>query len=120
MNYCILRYSIVQYEKFAGELNMVAPYISNFYLATYALINYACFHGSLIKSPGWRPSFKYYNKWLSLLGAVLCVAAMFLMSWIAALCTIAFIVSLYIYLVWKKPGEHYIKKFVAFNSLSNI
>uniref|UniRef100_A0A915HUT9 Amino acid permease/ SLC12A domain-containing protein n=1 Tax=Romanomermis culicivorax TaxID=13658 RepID=A0A915HUT9_ROMCU len=86
---------------------MIAPYISNFYLATYALINYACFHGSLVQATGWRPSFKYYNKWLSFLGAVLCVGAMFLMGWIAAICTTIFIIILYVYLVRKKPDVNW-------------
>ncbi|XP_023228313.1 solute carrier family 12 member 2-like [Centruroides sculpturatus] len=40
-----------------GELNTIAPYISNFYMATYCLINFACFHASLVKSPVYcRPS----------------------------------------------------------------
>ncbi|EDW41250.1 GM24663 [Drosophila sechellia] len=57
-----------------GELNLIAPLISNFFLAAYMLINFSTFHASLAKPVGWRPTFKYYNMWLSLLGAILCVA----------------------------------------------
>lgn len=39
-----------------GELNAIAPIISNFFLASYGLINYSCFSASLAKSPGFRPS----------------------------------------------------------------
>ncbi|XP_042219096.1 bumetanide-sensitive sodium-(potassium)-chloride cotransporter-like [Homarus americanus] len=41
-----------------GDLNVVSTLLSNFFLASYSLINFSCFHASLIKSPGWRPGFK--------------------------------------------------------------
>lgn len=37
---------------FTAELNVIAPIISNFFLASYALINFSVFHASLAKSPG--------------------------------------------------------------------
>lgn len=36
----------------AAELNVIAPIISNFFLASYALINFSVFHASLANSPG--------------------------------------------------------------------
>lgn len=41
-----------------GELNIIAPLISNFFLAAYALINFSTFHASLAKPVGWRPTFR--------------------------------------------------------------
>lgn len=66
---------------FLGELNVIAPIISNFFLMTYALVNYSCFDASLAKASGWRPAFRYYNKWLALTGALLCIGVMFIINW---------------------------------------
>ena len=86
-----------------GQLNVIAPIISNFFLMSYALINYSVFAASLGKSPGWRPSFKYHNMWLSLFGCAVCIAIMFLVNWWAALVTIVIIMSLYKYVQFRKP-----------------
>ena len=86
-----------------GQLDLIAPVISNFFLMSYALINYSVFAASLGKSPGWRPSFKYYNMWLSLLGTFVCVGIMFLVNWWAALVTIVIVMTLYKYVAFKKP-----------------
>ncbi|KAM9307272.1 solute carrier family 12 member 2 [Pholidichthys leucotaenia] len=90
-----------------GELNVIAPIISNFFLASYALINFSVFHASLANSPGWRPSFKYYNMWVSLAGAVLCCVVMFVINWWAALLTNVIVMSLYIYVSHKKPDVNW-------------
>ncbi|XP_035391288.1 solute carrier family 12 member 2 isoform X2 [Electrophorus electricus] len=90
-----------------AELNVIAPIISNFFLASYALINFSVFHASLANSPGWRPSFKYYNMWVSLAGAVLCCVVMFVINWWAALLTNVIVLSLYIYVSYKKPDVNW-------------
>lgn len=90
-----------------GDLNAIAPIISNFFMAAYALINFSCFHASYAKSPGFRPAFKYYNMWLSLAGATLCVFVMFVMNWQTALITFAVILGLYIYISYRKPDVNW-------------
>ncbi|XP_042276253.1 solute carrier family 12 member 2-like [Thunnus maccoyii] len=90
-----------------AELNIIAPIISNFFLASYALINFSVFHASLANSPGWRPSFKYYNMWVSLAGAILCCVVMFVINWWAALVTLLIILALYIYVGYKKPDVNW-------------
>ncbi|XP_066567459.1 solute carrier family 12 member 2 isoform X2 [Amia ocellicauda] len=90
-----------------AELNTIAPIISNFFLASYALINFSVFHASLANSPGWRPSFKYYNMWVSLAGAILCCGVMFVINWWAALVTNVIVMALYIYVSYKKPDVNW-------------
>ncbi|KAL5275699.1 SLC12A1 family protein [Megaselia abdita] len=90
-----------------GELNLIAPLISNFFLAAYMLINFSTFHASLAKPVGWRPTFKYYNMWLSLVGSVLCVAVMFLISWVTALITFSAVLALYLIVAYRKPDVNW-------------
>ncbi|XP_059613591.1 bumetanide-sensitive sodium-(potassium)-chloride cotransporter isoform X2 [Phlebotomus argentipes] len=90
-----------------GELNLIAPLISNFFLAAYTLINFSTFHASFAKSIGWRPTFKYYNMWLSLIGTVLCVSVMFLISWATALLTFACVIALYLIVHYRKPDVNW-------------
>ncbi|KAJ8393119.1 hypothetical protein AAFF_G00068020 [Aldrovandia affinis] len=90
-----------------AQLNVIAPIISNFFLASYALINFSCFHASYAKSPGWRPAYRFYNMWLSLLGALLCCGVMFVINWWAALITYALEIFLYIYVTVKKPDVNW-------------
>ncbi|GMT10099.1 hypothetical protein PFISCL1PPCAC_1396, partial [Pristionchus fissidentatus] len=90
-----------------GDLNAIAPIISNFFLASYALINYACFDQSFSESPGFRPSFKYYNMWVSAAGAALCFIVMFIISWQTALLTFVFFAMIFIYLLYKKPDVNW-------------
>ncbi|KAI7802364.1 solute carrier family 12 member 3 [Triplophysa rosa] len=90
-----------------AELNTIAPIISNFFLCSYALINFSCFHASITNSPGWRPTFRFYSKWLSLLGAVVSVIIMFLLTWWAALIAIGIVIFLLGYVLYKKPSVNW-------------
>lgn len=60
---------------------------------------------------GWRPSFKYYNMWVSLAGAILCCVVMFVINWWAALVTLLIVLALYIYVSYKKPGKDTINRY---------
>ncbi|XP_032813619.1 solute carrier family 12 member 3-like [Petromyzon marinus] len=90
-----------------AELNTIAPIISNFFLASYALINFSCFHASITNSPGWRPSFRYYSKWASLFGAIISIVIMFLLTWWAALIVVGIVVFLLAYVIYKKPAVNW-------------
>ncbi len=86
-----------------GDLNSVSPYITQFFLASYALVNYSCFAQAISRSPGWRPTFKLFNSWIAGMGALLCVASMMMIDYISAGVTIIICGALYKYVDVKKP-----------------
>ncbi|KAK3791356.1 hypothetical protein RRG08_012538 [Elysia crispata] len=90
-----------------ADLNLIAPLISNFFLMSYALINFSCFDASIARSPGWRPSFRFYNKWLSFCGSILCIVVMFIINWITALITFGCVGSLFLYIHHRKPDVNW-------------
>ncbi|XP_030375779.1 bumetanide-sensitive sodium-(potassium)-chloride cotransporter isoform X2 [Scaptodrosophila lebanonensis] len=90
-----------------GELNLIAPLISTFYLASYALINFCTFHAAFVKPLGWRPTFKYYNAWISLFGFAMCVVIMFLINYVAAIVTFGIIFTLYLVVMYRKPDANW-------------
>ncbi len=45
----------------SAKLDTIALLISDFFLATFAIINFSTFHISLVKPIGWRPTFKALN-----------------------------------------------------------
>uniref|UniRef100_A0A2M4DP72 Putative bumetanide-sensitive sodium-potassium-chloride cotransporter n=1 Tax=Anopheles darlingi TaxID=43151 RepID=A0A2M4DP72_ANODA len=90
-----------------ANLNLIAPLISNFYLASYALINFCTFHAVTVSPIGWRPTFRYYNQWVSLFGTVLCVLIMFLIDIIATGITMVLIFVLYLAVIYRKPDVNW-------------
>uniref|UniRef100_A0A3B3BV68 Solute carrier family 12 member 3 n=1 Tax=Oryzias melastigma TaxID=30732 RepID=A0A3B3BV68_ORYME len=102
-----------------GNLNTIAPIISNFFLASYKNIKFHCysFNCPLL---GWRPAYKYYNMWLSLLGALLCCVVMFVINWWAALLTYGIEILLYIYVTVKKPNVNWGSSTQAVTFVSSV
>eukprot|EP00750_Incisomonas_marina_P031825 INCI8319.1.p1 GENE.INCI8319.1~~INCI8319.1.p1 ORF type:complete len:1365 (+),score=193.96 INCI8319.1:715-4809(+) len=82
-----------------GTLNVVAPLISMFFLITYGMVNFACSLQVFSKNPGWRPAYKFYHWSMSLLGGLLCLAAMLIMEWISSIIAIllAIVIAIAIY-----------------------
>jgi len=57
----------------AGNLDHITPLITMFFLLMYAGINLSCFFLGLLKSPGFRPTFRYFHWFQSLVGFVWCL-----------------------------------------------
>ncbi|XP_034237314.1 solute carrier family 12 member 4 isoform X3 [Thrips palmi] len=68
-----------------GNVDYLAPLLSMFFLMCYGFVNLACAVQTLLRTPNWRPRFKYYHWSMSLCGLGLCIAVMFMTSWYYAL-----------------------------------
>ncbi|EAT38199.1 AAEL009886-PA [Aedes aegypti] len=90
-----------------ADLNTIAPLISNFFLASYALVNFCTFHAATVKPLGWRPTFRYFHPWLSMGGSLLCVAIMFLIDVVSTFITIVIIFILYLMVIYRKPDVNW-------------
>ena len=63
-----------------GDLNAIAPVITMAFMITYGTLNLATFYEAVTKNPSYRPRFRYCHWSLSLLGAISCIAVMFLIA----------------------------------------
>ncbi len=79
-----------------GNLNFIAPLLTMFFLTTYGVLNIAAGLERFLGSPSFRPKFKVHWFW-SLLGAVGCIAVMFLVN---AVATIAAIIIVFLIFIW--------------------
>ncbi|CAD6191860.1 unnamed protein product [Caenorhabditis auriculariae] len=76
----------------------ITALITQFFLMCYLGVNTACALQSLLKSPGWRPGFRYFHWSLSMVGAILCVVVMFISAWHFALFAIFIGAAVYKYI----------------------
>lgn len=80
-----------------GDLNLIAPILSMFFLTTYGVINLAAGIEKLLDSPSYRPTFKVHWS-ISLLGALGCFAVMFLINLTATLIALIFVGLIFFWL----------------------
>ncbi|MBL8856941.1 MAG: amino acid permease [Planctomycetes bacterium] len=81
----------------AGDLNIVAPVVSMFFLISYGLLNYATYVEARSNSPYFRPRFRWFHPRLSLLGAVGCLIAMVALDPTAAAISAAILYAIFQY-----------------------
>ncbi|KAK9289193.1 hypothetical protein L1049_017667 [Liquidambar formosana] len=89
-----------------GNLDLISPTITMFFLLCYAGVNLSCFLLDLLDAPSWRPRWKFHHWSLSLLGASLCIVIMFLISWSFTVVSLALASLIYYYVSIKgKAGD---------------
>lgn len=81
-----------------ANLDAVAPIITMFFLMCYGFVNLACVLQSLLRTPNWRPRFKYYHWLTSFLGMCLCLVLMFISSWYYTLVAMTVAAAIYKYI----------------------
>ncbi|KAJ3594674.1 hypothetical protein NHX12_003981, partial [Muraenolepis orangiensis] len=81
-----------------ASLDDVAPILSTFFLMCYLFVNLACAVQTLLRTPNWRPRFRFYHWTLSFLGMSLCLSLMFISSWYCALVVMVIAGCIYKYI----------------------
>ena len=69
-----------------------------FFLISYGLLNYATWFEARTQSPSFRPRFRWFDRRISLVGALGCLAAMMAINLAAGLVAVAILAAVYQYL----------------------
>ncbi len=80
-----------------GSLDAIAPVLSMFFLTTYMVLNIAAGIEGFLQSPSFRPTFKVHWS-LSVLGAIGCIAVMFLINPVATIVALIIVGLIYFWL----------------------
>ncbi|MBI9085812.1 MAG: amino acid permease [Desulfobacterales bacterium] len=81
-----------------GNLNLIAPVVSMFFLISYGLLNYATYFEARSASPSFRPRFRWFDRRLSLAGALACLGVMLAIDLKTGLVAVSVLFALYQYL----------------------
>lgn len=80
-----------------GDLDAIAPVLTMFFLTTYMVLNVAAGIEGFLQSPSFRPTFRI-PWYISLLGALGCIAIMFLINPAATVAAAIIVLSIYLWL----------------------
>ncbi|MHA6281304.1 APC family permease [Salinimicrobium sp. CAU 1759] len=82
---------------FFGNLNLIAPVLTMFFLTTYGVLNAAAGLEKMLDSPSFRPKFKVH--WIfSLFGTLGCIAVMFLINALATALALLVVIIIFLWL----------------------
>ncbi|MCG6877566.1 MAG: amino acid permease [Deltaproteobacteria bacterium] len=81
-----------------GNLNVIAPVVSMFFLISYGLLNYATFFEARSASPSFRPRFRWFHYRLSLVGALACLGVMLAIDFKAGIIAVTVLFAIFQYL----------------------
>jgi amino acid transporter len=81
-----------------GDLNAIAPVVSMFFLVSYGLVNYATYFEATAASPSFRPTFRWYNRYLSFAGLLACFGVAMAIDIWSAVIAITILLAIFQYL----------------------
>jgi len=81
-----------------GQLNLVAQVVSMFFLISYGLLNYATYYEVAAGSTSFRPRFRFFNKYLSLAGCLICLGILLALDIENGVVALAIMLLIYLYL----------------------
>ncbi len=81
-----------------GQLNLVAHIVSMFFLISYGLLNYATYYEADTGSASFRPRFRFFNKYLSLIGCLICLAILLALDTNNGIVALSIMFAIFLYL----------------------
>lgn len=81
-----------------GQLNLVAQVVSMFFLISYGLLNYATYYEVSAGSTSFRPRFRFFSKYLSLAGCLICLGILLALDIENGVIALAVMFLIYLYL----------------------
>jgi solute carrier family 12 (sodium/potassium/chloride transporter), member 2 len=89
-----------------GDLNIIAPVLSMFFLTSYGLLNLSSGFENFISAPSWRPTFKTSAR-INFIGAFLCFLIMIMINPGATILALGLSGSVYFYFKRKSLRSHF-------------
>ncbi|CAN5621683.1 Na-K-Cl cotransporter [soil metagenome] len=80
-----------------GELNLVAPILTMFFLTSYMTVNFAAGVEGFLQSPSFRPAFRVHWS-IPMLGALGCLLVMFLINAVATIVAAGVVLGVFVWL----------------------
>jgi potassium/chloride transporter 9 len=99
----LFTWAIAQCCVMVGNLDVLAPIITAFFLISYALCNLTAFALSVTGAPNFRPTFRYFSWQLSLLGFLMCLVVMFVLSPLNSAVALILLVGITIFIWFRHP-----------------
>ncbi|MEN3974957.1 amino acid permease [Emcibacter sp. SYSU 3D8] len=91
----VLTFLVTEAAVMLGDLDIIAPIITMFFIVTYGTLNLACFYEAYSRNPSYRPRFKFNHWTVSLAGAIGCAIVMLLIAPLWAIAAALTMVGLY-------------------------
>ncbi|EJS44685.1 YBR235W [Saccharomyces arboricola H-6] len=88
-----------------SDVNKIATFITMTFLMTFVVMNLACFLLGISSAPNFRPSFKYFNRYTTAVGALLSVVAMLIVDGISASVLFLAMILLFLFIHYFSPPK---------------
>ncbi|XP_015371390.1 PREDICTED: bumetanide-sensitive sodium-(potassium)-chloride cotransporter-like [Diuraphis noxia] len=96
---------IGSFVKHSSHIWFMASFSTTCFLFAYVMLNLCTFHNAHFKPLYWRPSYKIYNKWISLAAAVICISLMIFINTKLSLIIASAVCVIYIIALKKRDSS---------------
>ncbi|KAJ1653690.1 hypothetical protein IWQ61_006240, partial [Dispira simplex] len=101
----LVNYVVCQSALLAGDINVVAPFVTMFHLLTFATINLACFLLKISAAPNFRPRFRFFKWWTAFLGLIVSLCMIIVVNPLAGSLSLFIMYILFILIHYTTPPK---------------